>query len=162
MHIDASLLKKIVDTSQITYRVILMGIYHSTLTLNTRGNCDMLNITEEVSEIIRESGLESGICTVFCPGSTGSVTTIEYEGGLLKDFPQAMERLAPQDAVYEHHLRWGDGNGHSHVRASVLGPSLTIPFLNSRMTLGTWQQITFVDFDNKSRSRTLEILLIGE
>jgi secondary thiamine-phosphate synthase enzyme len=122
----------------------------------------MIDITPEVAETVKGSGLKTGICTVFCTGSTGSVTTIEYEGGLLKDFPEAMERLAPKDAVYEHHLRWGDGNGHSHVRASILGPSLTVPFVNGRLTLGTWQQICFIDFDNKPRNRKLEVVLIGE
>jgi secondary thiamine-phosphate synthase enzyme len=95
-------------------------------------------------------------------GSTGSIVSIEYEEGLLKDFPEAMERLAPIEAVYEHHLRWQDGNGHSHVRASVVGPSLTVPFVDSRLTLGTWQQVTFVDFDNRSRSRKVEVMLVGE
>jgi secondary thiamine-phosphate synthase enzyme len=122
----------------------------------------MIDITPEVAETVKGSGMKTGICTVFCTGSTGSVTTIEYEGGLLQDFPKAMERLAPKDAVYEHHLRWGDGNGHSHVRASILGPSLTIPFVNGRLTLGTWQQICFIDFDNKPRNRKLEVVLIGE
>jgi secondary thiamine-phosphate synthase enzyme len=122
----------------------------------------MIDITQAVEETLDRSGLKTGICTVFCTGSTGSITTIEYEDGLLADFPVAMERLAPKDAVYEHHLRWHDGNGHSHIRASILGPSLTIPFVKGRLTLGTWQQITFVDFDNKPRSRNLEIVLIGE
>jgi len=122
----------------------------------------MIDITHAVEETVNKSGLNTGICTVFCTGSTGSITTIEYEDGLLKDFPEAMERLAPIDAVYEHHLRWRDGNGHSHIRASILGPSLTIPFVNGRLTLGTWQQITFVDFDNKPRGRKLEVVLIGE
>lgn len=122
----------------------------------------MIDITQAVEETVSKSGLTTGICTVFCTGSTGSITTIEYEEGLLHDFPVAMERIAPTDAVYEHHLRWRDGNGHSHVRASILGPSLTVPFVNRRLTLGTWQQITFVDFDNKPRSRKLEIVLIGE
>ncbi len=122
----------------------------------------MIDITREITKSVSQSGLKTGICTVFCTGSTGSITTIEYEDGLLKDFPEAMERLAPKDAVYEHHLRWRDGNGHSHVRASILGPSLTVPFVNGKLTLGTWQQITFVDFDNKPRSRKLEVLIIGE
>ena len=122
----------------------------------------MIDITHLVEKALGKSEMKTGICTVFCTGSTGSITTIEYEDGLLKDFPVAMERLAPEDAVYEHHLRWHDGNGHSHIRASILGPSLTIPFVNGKMTLGTWQQITFVDFDNKPRSRNLEIMLIGE
>ena len=122
----------------------------------------MIDITHLVEKALGKSEMKTGICTVFCTGSTGSITTIEYEDGLLKDFPVAMERLAPEDAVYEHHLRWHDGNGHSHIRASILGPSLTIPFVNGKMTLGTWQQITFVDFDNKPRSRRLEIMIIGE
>lgn len=122
----------------------------------------MIDITQSVEKTVIESGLNTGICTVFCTGSTGSITTIEYEDGLLKDFPEAMERLAPKDLVYEHHLRWRDGNGHSHVRASILGPSLTVPFVNGKLTLGTWQQITFIDFDNKPRSRRLEVVLIGE
>lgn len=122
----------------------------------------MIDITLAVEEAVTKSGLNTGICTVFCTGSTGSITTIEYENGLLKDFPVAMERIAPTDAVYEHHLRWRDGNGHSHVRASILGPSLTVPFVNGRLTLGTWQQITFIDFDNKPRNRRLEVVIIGE
>jgi len=122
----------------------------------------MIDITHAVEDTVNKSRLKTGICTVFCTGSTGSITTIEYEEGLLEDFPVAMERLAPTDAVYVHHLRWRDGNGHSHVRASILGPSLTVPFVNGKLTLGTWQQITFIDFDNKPRSRKLEIVLIGE
>lgn len=122
----------------------------------------MIDITQAVEETVNKSGMDTGICTVFCVGSTGSITTIEYEDGLLKDFPEAMERVAPKDAIYEHHLRWRDGNGHSHVRASILGPSLTVPFVNSKLTLGTWQQITFVDFDARPRSRSLEVVIIGE
>ena len=140
----------------------MMGTYHSTLTFQTSGNCDMVDITSEVEGVVRVSGFKNGICTVFCVGSTGSIVSIEYEEGLLKDFPEAMERLAPIEAVYEHHLRWQDGNGHSHVRASVVGPSLTVPFVDSRLTLGTWQQVTFVDFDNRSRSRKVEVMLVGE
>ena len=142
--------------------MIHLGTFHTTLTLETKGNCDMIDITESVQQSVSDSGLNTGICTVFCPGSTGSLTTIEYEGGLLIDFPVAMERIAPKDAVYEHHIRWQDGNGHSHIRASVLGPSITITFVNGELTLGTWQQVTFIDFDNKSRSRRLEVVLIGE
>ncbi|MHA2188411.1 MAG: secondary thiamine-phosphate synthase enzyme YjbQ [Candidatus Thorarchaeota archaeon] len=132
------------------------------MTLETKGNCDMIDITGEVESTLNSSGLKTGICTVFCPGSTGSVTKIEYEGGLLKDFPEAMERLAPIDTVYEHHLRWRDGNGHSHIRASILGPSLTVPFVDGKLTLGTWQQITFIDFDNKPRKRRIDIVILGE
>jgi len=122
----------------------------------------MVDISSEVEGVVRASGFKNGICTVFCVGSTGSIVSIEYEEGLLKDFPEAMERLAPVEAVYEHHLRWQDGNGHSHVRASIVGPSLTAPFVDSQLTLGTWQQIAFVDFDNRSRNRKVEVMLVGE
>ncbi len=122
----------------------------------------MIDITERVEDIISKSGMSSGVCTVFCQGSTGSIITIEYEEGLLKDFPDAMERIAPRGTTYEHHLRWHDGNGHSHIRASIIGPSLTIPFVNGELTLGTWQQVTFVDFDNKPRMRTIHVMLVGE
>ncbi|MGY5855628.1 MAG: secondary thiamine-phosphate synthase enzyme YjbQ [Candidatus Thorarchaeota archaeon] len=139
-----------------------MSTHHDNIVFETRGDCDMIDITHAVEDTVNKSRLKTGICTVFCTGSTGSITTIEYEEGLLEDFPVAMERLAPTDAVYVHHLRWRDGNGHSHVRASILGPGLTVPFVNGKLTLGTWQQITFIDFDNKPRSRKLEIVLIGE
>ncbi|MHA2139968.1 MAG: secondary thiamine-phosphate synthase enzyme YjbQ [Candidatus Thorarchaeota archaeon] len=139
-----------------------MTTFHKSITLSTKGNCDIIDVTGKVEDIVKESSLETGICTVFCPGSTASITTIEYEGGLLKDFPDALDRLVPEDITYEHHLRWGDGNGHSHVRATLMGPSLTIPFVNRSLTLGTWQQVVCCDFDNKPRSRKIEIMLIGE
>lgn len=139
-----------------------LGTFHKQVQFQTRGDCDMIDITTHVQQVVNECGLSNGICTVFCVGSTGGIITIEYEGGLLKDFPEAMERLAPQNAVYEHHLRWRDGNGHSHIRASIIGPSLTIPFVDGSLTLGTWQQITFVDFDVRQRNRNLEIMIIGE
>lgn len=122
----------------------------------------MIDITHLVEAVVDKSRMNIGICTVFCKGSTGSVTTIEYEDGLLKDFPDAMERIAPKNEEYAHDKRWGDGNGHSHVRASLVGPSLTIPFVNGKLTLGTWQQVIFVDYDNRPRNRNLEIVIIGE
>ena len=139
-----------------------MSTYHNTISFQTRGNSDIIDITQKVDSIVKESELGTGICTVFCSGSTGALTTIEYESGLLKDFPDAMERIAPKNIEYAHDQRWGDGNGHSHVRASLVGPSLTIPFVNRKLTLGTWQQVVFVDYDNRPRSRNLEIVLIGE
>ncbi|TFG12121.1 YjbQ family protein [Candidatus Thorarchaeota archaeon] len=139
-----------------------LGTFTDTLEFETNGHCDMIDITERVQNVVTQSKMNTGICTVFVPGSTASIITIEYEKGLLKDFPDAMERIGPEDAVYEHHLRWRDGNGHSHVRASVVGPSLTIPFVDGALTLGTWQQVTLVDFDNKARARTLQLVLIGE
>jgi secondary thiamine-phosphate synthase enzyme len=122
----------------------------------------MIDITQQVEKVVEMSEMTTGILTVFCKGSTGAITTIEYEDGLLKDFPKALEKIAPQSEEYEHNLRWGDGNGHSHVRASLVGPSLTIPVVNRKLTLGTWQQIVFVDFDNRPRNRNLEIVIVGE
>ncbi len=122
----------------------------------------MIDITQQIEIVVEKSKMTTGICTAFCKGSTGAITTIEYEDGLLKDFPRVMEKIAPQNEEYEHNLRWGDGNGHSHVRASLVGPSLTIPFVNRKLTLGTWQQVIFVDYDNRPRSRNLEIVIIGE
>ncbi len=139
-----------------------MSIHHERISIETKGDCDIIDITKSVENTVKKSKIQTGICTIFCTGSTGSITTIEFEGGLLEDFPVAMERIAPKNAVYQHHLRWHDGNGHSHIRASILGPSLTIPFLKGKLTLGTWQQIVFVDFDNRPRSRQLEVMIIGD
>jgi secondary thiamine-phosphate synthase enzyme len=122
----------------------------------------MVNITPAVESVVQKSGVSEGMCTVFCTGSTGSVTTIEYEEGLLHDFPAAMERIAPEDSEYKHDLKWRDGNGHSHVRASVVGPSLTVPIVNKQLTLGTWQQIVFVDYDNRPRERNIELMILGD
>ncbi len=137
-------------------------VFSDEILIETKGNCDLINITEQVSGCVRDSKVSNGICTVFCVGSTGAVTTIEYEPGLLKDFPDAMERVAPRNAEYQHHLMWGDGNGHSHIRASVLGPSLTVPVIDGRLSLGTWQQIVFADFDVRPRKRTIQVVIIGE
>ena len=132
------------------------------LSLNTRGEGDILDITHAVFKAVVESGLKNGVVTVFVPGSTGALTTIEYEPGLLKDLPNILERIAPRNIPYEHEKRWHDGNGHSHVRASLIGPSLTVPFIDERLTLGTWQQIVFVELDIRSRSRRLILQIIGE
>ena len=130
--------------------------------LHTQGNCDVKDITGAVADHVQESDLQSGIVTVFCPGSTGGLTTIEYEDGVVYDLSQVLDEIAPPDRAYRHHLRWGDDNGHSHVRAALVGPSLTVPFVNRRLTLGTWQQIVFCDFDTRSRSRKLIVQIIGE
>jgi secondary thiamine-phosphate synthase enzyme len=132
------------------------------LSIRTRGEGDILDITGEVAEALVETELKNGIVTVFVPGSTGALTTIEYEPGLLKDLPNLLERIAPKNLVYEHEKRWHDGNGHSHVRASLIGPSLTVPFTNGRLTLGTWQQIVFIELDVHSRVRNLMLQIIGE
>jgi secondary thiamine-phosphate synthase enzyme len=139
-----------------------MAVVTKTLSFQTKGNDDMVDITAEVEDAVTASGLAGGIVTVFVPGSTASVTTIEHEPGLLSDFPKAMEKLAPRNAHYDHDARWGDGNGHSHVRASTIGPSLVVPFQNGRLMLGTWQQIVFVDFDNRPRARNVIVQAMGE
>jgi len=139
-----------------------MVVITKTLAFGTRGDGDMIDVTARVQDVLAASGINSGIVTVFVPGSTASVTTIEYEPGLLKDFPGAMEKLAPEDAHYDHNARWEDGNGHSHVKASTIGPSLIVPFENKRLLLGTWQQIVFVDFDNRPRNRQMIVQVMGE
>jgi secondary thiamine-phosphate synthase enzyme len=128
----------------------------------SRGNSHMLEITPEVSQAVTDTGLETGIATVFVTGSTAGITTIEFEPGLELDFNAAFERLFPRDMPYHHHERWGDGNGHSHVRASTLGPSLTVPFQSGKLTLGTWQQIILVDFDTRPRTRNYVVQVLGE
>ncbi|MCD6146027.1 MAG: YjbQ family protein [Methanosarcinales archaeon] len=128
----------------------------------TKGNTDIVDITDRVSDALLRSELTDGIVTVFAPGATGAVTTIEYESGLIADFKGMLERIAPQDIEYMHNLRWGDGNGHSHVRASLLGPGLTVPFIDGRLQLGTWQQIVFIDLDNRQRDRKLIVQIVGE
>ncbi|MDH5733545.1 MAG: secondary thiamine-phosphate synthase enzyme YjbQ [Candidatus Bathyarchaeota archaeon] len=132
------------------------------LSLNTRGEGDMLDVTRNVAEAVGESNLKNGIVTVFVPGSTGALTTIEFEPGLLMDLPDILERVAPKSLAYEHEKRWHDGNGHSHVRAALIGPSITVPFVNGRLTLGTWQQIVFMELDVRRRSRNLVLQIIGE
>ncbi len=132
------------------------------LSLSTRGNGDVRDITAEVARLVRESGLRSGIVTVFCPGSTGALTTIEYEDGVIADLRQVLDEIIPPDRPYRHHLRWGDDNGHAHIRAALMGPSMTIPFVDGRLTLGTWQQVVFCDFDTRPRSRRLVVQILGE
>ncbi len=130
--------------------------------VQTLGNGDGKEITAQVSQQVQDSGIRSGIVTIFIPGSTGALTTIEFEPGAVSDFKAAMNRIAPPDIAYQHHLRWGDNNGHSHVQAALLGPSLTAPFVNGKLTLGMWQQIMFIEFDTRPRSRELILQIIGE
>jgi secondary thiamine-phosphate synthase enzyme len=139
-----------------------MNVITKYLILHTKGENDIIDITDDVSKAIKESKLKNGSVVIFVPGSTGAITTIEYEPGLLKDFPRVLERIAPKDIEYEHHKTWHDWNGHSHVRASLLGPSLTIPFINGALTLGTWQQIVFIELDIRKRERKLILQIIGE
>ena len=131
------------------------------LELETRGEAEMIDITNQVARLIVNSNLKDGQVLLFCVGSTGGLTTIEYEPGLIRDFPLMFERLAPQGIHYHHEDTWHDGNGHSLCRASLLGPSLVVPIENGRMILGTWQQILFIDFDNKPRHREIIVQMSG-
>ncbi|HLN34310.1 MAG TPA: secondary thiamine-phosphate synthase enzyme YjbQ [Nitrososphaeraceae archaeon] len=131
------------------------------ITLSSRGENDIIDITSNVNKILLESQMKNGIVTLFVVGSTAAVTTIEYEPGLRKDFPRMLERIASKDIEYEHDNTWHDGNGHAHVRASLIGPSLTVPFVDGKFTLGTWQQIVFLELDTRSRNRKIVVQLIG-
>jgi len=139
-----------------------MKVISDSLSLSTSGFSDMKDLTGTVTKKLSEHGFKHGIVNLFVPGSTGGLTTIEYESGLVKDFSELMEKVIPSNVSYHHDARWGDGNGFSHVRASLLGPSLTVPFSDGTLNLGTWQQIVFVDFDNRSRSRTILLQFLGE
>ncbi len=132
------------------------------LQVSTRGEGHTLDLTPEVADAVGQSGLRDGTYTVFCPGSTGGITTIEFEDGVVHDLQACFERIAPQGMTYRHELRWHDGNGHSHVRAALLGPSLVVPFAGGKLLLGTWQQIVFVDFDNRARRREIVLQFMGE
>jgi secondary thiamine-phosphate synthase enzyme len=139
-----------------------MTIFSETISLRTKGFSDILDITHQVDAATDRSGIKNGLVTVFCPGSTGSVTTIEYESGVLRDLQIAIQKIVPANIPYEHDKRWGDGNGFSHVRAALMKPSLTIPLIKGKLALGTWQQIVFIDFDNRSRERNLIVQIMGE
>ena len=130
--------------------------------VRTTSNTDIIDITPQVQEEIQRSAIRNGHATLFVPGSTAALTTIEYERGVINDLRKAIERIAPKDLYYEHDERWGDGNGYSHVRAALLGPSLHIPVIDGRLTLGTWQQIVLLDFDNRPRKRRIVMQMAGE
>jgi secondary thiamine-phosphate synthase enzyme len=138
-----------------------MNVQTHTLHLQTAGHGDVHDITTAVARAVRESGLRSGVVTIFCPSATSGVTTLEYESGCVRDLQRLFDEVAAPDRPYAHNARWGDGNGHSHVRAALLGPSLTVPFVEQRLTLGTWQQIVYVDFDNRARRRELVLQIMG-
>ena len=139
-----------------------MTVKTASISLNTQGNADVRDITDQVARSVLQSGLKNGTVTIFCPSSTSALTTIEYENGAVSDLRRLFDEIVPQERVYAHNERWHDGNGHSHVRAALLGPSLTIPFVDAQLTLGTWQQIIYLDFDNRPRQRQLIVQLIGE
>jgi len=131
------------------------------INISTKGNCDITDITDQVSDLIIKNNFIEGNVIVFAAGSTAGITTIEYEPGLLNDYPKFFDRIAPENINYEHDNTWHDGNGHSHIRSSIQGTSLTIPFSKGILLLGTWQQIIFVDFDNRSRRREIVIQITG-
>ncbi len=137
-------------------------IFSETISLKTKGFSDILDVTLQVRGVIDRSKIQDGLVTVFCPGSTGAITAIEYESGVLKDLQKAIEKIAPSDIPYEHDRRWGDGNGFSHVRAALIKPSFSIPVVKGKMTLGVWQQVVFIDFDNRGRDRNLMVQVMGE
>jgi secondary thiamine-phosphate synthase enzyme len=139
-----------------------MAVETFDFSLKTSGDSDLIDITGKVTNVLKDSGISSGIVTVFVPGSTAGVTTIEFEEGAVRDFQGAIERIAPKGIHYHHDARWGDGNGYSHIRASLLGPSLTVPFSSAKLLLGTWQQIVLIDFDNRPRARRVVIQVLGE
>ena len=130
--------------------------------LQTKGQCDIIDITPQVEKQVAEAGMNNGTVTLFVAGSTAGISTIEFESGLIADFQSMWERNIPRDIPYSHDRRWGDGNGYSHVRASLLGASLVVPFNGKRLTLGTWQQIVIIDFDNRPRSRQVILQIMGE
>ena len=137
-------------------------IFTNTISINTKGFSDTIDITYEVTKIVEQSGIENGLVTIYCRGSTGTITTIEFESGVIKDLQRALEKIAPSNVPYEHDKRWGDGNGFSHVRAALMKPSLSIPLIQQKLILGTWQQIVFIDFDNRERHREIFVQIIGE
>lgn len=139
-----------------------MNIFTEYINIQTKGNFDVHEISMQIQEIITNTELQTGQVTMFCSSSTSSVTTIEYEAGCLDDLSRLLNEIAPEDRHYAHNARWGDGNGHSHLRAALLGPSLTVPFIDKKLTLGTWQQIIYIDFDNKPRNRSILLQIIGE
>jgi secondary thiamine-phosphate synthase enzyme len=139
----------------------LASVITGSIEFASRGDADMVKITEEVAEAVKQTGLMDGTVTVFVPGATGAVTTLEYEPGVVEDMQKALDVVAPADRFYQHNVNLGDGNGHSHVRAGLVGPSLTIPFVDGRLTLGRYQDIVFCDFDARPRERRLVVQVMG-
>jgi secondary thiamine-phosphate synthase enzyme len=144
------------------YHPAAMPVTATRLSLSTRGDADCLDITGDVAKAVSTSGVRNGLVHLFVTGSTAGLTTIEFEPGCVHDLGQLFERIAPRDADYKHHERWGDHNGHSHMRASLLGPHLAVPVVDGELTLGTWQQVILVDFDDRPRERTIVVQVLGE
>lgn len=139
-----------------------MAVYNNKIRISTKGENHIVNITDDVQKIVSTSELKEGICNIFVAGSTGTISTIEYEDGLIYDFPRALDKIAPKSQEYKHHLAWGDDNGRSHVKATLMGASLTLPFQSGRIIHGTWQQIVFIELDTRSRNREIIVQLVGE
>ena len=139
-----------------------MRVHSEQIRIQTKKENDVVDLTDSVREILEKSKLMNGLATVFLTGSTGAITTIEYEPGLIQDFSTMLQRVIPKDIEYEHEKMWHDGNGHSHIRASLIGPSLTIPVMNGELALGTWQQVVFVEMDTRPRERNIVVQLLGE
>jgi secondary thiamine-phosphate synthase enzyme len=137
-------------------------IVRDEIVLSGTADTDASDVTERVADVVTRSGVREGLCVVFVPGSTAAVTTIEFEPGVVEDLKRAVEKIAPRDMRYAHDAAWGDGNGHAHVRAALLGPSLAVPVADGRLTLGTWQQIVVLDFDNRPRRRRVVVQVTGE
>lgn len=140
----------------------MIRIVTDSIHVSTKGNDHLIDITSSIEDLLRKHELTQGTATIFVSGSTAGITTIEYEPGLIKDIPEAFERIAPKHVRYAHDDTWHDGNGHSHVRASLLGPSLVIPFSSKRLMVGTWQQVVLIDFDTRPRKREIVVQIIGE
>lgn len=138
-----------------------MKVISKTIQLSSKGQDDVIDITKQVSNVVKDSNIENGTVTIFVVGSTAAVTTIEYEPGLINDFPEMLSRIIPKNIEYEHDNTWHDGNGHSHVRASLVGPSLTVPIINGKLTLGTWQQIVLLEMDTRPRNRNLILQIMS-
>jgi secondary thiamine-phosphate synthase enzyme len=139
-----------------------MEIVTEHIKVATHGNSEVVNITGHIAALLQKHNMKEGTATLFVVGSTASITTTEYEPGLRKDIPEMLERIAPSDVRYHHDDTWGDGNGHAHVRAAFLGPSLVVPFSSGELLLGTWQQIVLIDFDNRARNRDIVVQFIGK
>lgn len=139
-----------------------MKVVSDTIKLQTQGEGDMIDMTSQLSNIVKESKIKNGTVTIFVSGSTAAVTTIEYESGLIHDFPEMLSRIVPKDLEYEHDNTWHDGNGHSHVRSSLIGPNITIPIIHGKLTLGTWQQVVLLEMDTRSRNRTVILQIMGQ
>ena len=137
------------------------NVFSGEISISTRGDCDILDITAQLEQLVHDSGIIEGIGCVFVPGATGALTAMEFEPGVVADLRAALQRLAPSEIEYQHHLKWKDGNGHSHVRAALIGPSVTVPIREGRLPLGTWQQIVFIELDVRPRKRSLLVQIVG-